>query len=391
MGDALINNDSLAMDSKSTVEKDKPLMDSESKTSDKFQQDNLQASSLLQTSNIDIKSATQAQIMAEIQQKYDYLEANQFKYANDDNHALRVPDFKGNMHHNSRSYLLAVGQDPDIYNKIDYNSDVAKQIKTQLEIELKQKMPERGMADLQALEDAEARASKVGLTSKQVMQEIEKNEAYLKDWSSNYSNENFGKLDFKGEFHNRPWEYLSAVAKDPNVYHQIDYDSSIGKEIRQTLTDELKCYVPRGCIPELIEMHQLINGKVDKSITESNLTQSEIMKEIEQKHDYLQHWLENRERQDWGMADFQGVLHDRPHDYLIAVAKDPSVYNKIDYDSEIGKKMRNVLSDELNCSMPHRCFAESVEIHEKYGRNIIKEQEQYYASHARSHGDGHEM
>ena len=362
------------------------------------QTDPLQASVTLQIHNINAKSATQEQIMTEIQRKHDYLESNKDKYTYSADKSWGVKDFQGGVHNNSRSYLVAVGKDPDAYNKIDYASDIAKQMKTYLEIDLKQRMPERGMAELNKIEETKL-AKKIPKSKAQeaidiqtkIMQEIEQKNEYLQNWPGRQNDDSWGVKDFQGKRHNFPPHYLVAVAKDPSVYNHIDYDSKIAATMREDLSNHLKCYVPKNCIPELIEMRQLIAGKPNKNIKDNNLTPAEVMQEIEQKNKYLQNWPGRQNDISWGVKDFQGIRHNFPTDYLIAVGKDPSVYNKIDYDSEIGKQIHTDLSDALRCNLPKRCFAEAMEIKEHTGRNIIKEQQQQYAQeHTHSHSYGHE-
>lgn len=210
-----------------------------------------------------------------------------------------------------------------------------------------QKMAEKSLKTQASQDFQEAE-----LTPKEVMTEIEKNYQYLEDnWWKNTSNKSFGVKDFEGNHHNQAESYLVAIAQDANVYDKIDYNSKIGKEMREELQKELKQYMPPRCIAGLKALEQ--------PIEESNLSSKEITAEIEKNYQYLEsNWRNNLSNERFGIKDFQGNHHNRPWSYLVDVAQDPSVYNKIDYTSNVAKEMRSALAETFNQEMPHRCIAE---------------------------------
>ena len=143
---------------------------------------------------------------------------------------------------------MAIGKDHTVYDCIDYQSDIGKKIKSALESHLKIELPDRGIAGIKAIMQAHF-GHQYGhvsdLSSHEIMAEIQTKYDYLeKHWRNHITpneKDNFGVLDFNGEHHNRPFTYLTSVAKDENVNQKIDYWENQIATLKVEINDPFLC------------------------------------------------------------------------------------------------------------------------------------------------------
>lgn len=181
--------------------------------------------------------------MAEFEQKHDYLEVHWRNHMLDK--AFGVKDFQGVVQSTPHKYLVSVGQDPEVYHKIDYTTEIAKTLKNSLEVHLERDLPDRCLVGLDEMQVSQALKSaqfikESGLTQEKVMAEIQEKHDFLKaNWQShNRNDKDFGVTDFTGEKHRYPSNYLSAIGNDSNINPLVDYESKIGREIQQEMAHE---------------------------------------------------------------------------------------------------------------------------------------------------------
>ena len=207
--------------------------------------------------------------------KAEYLDpaANQSIY-NRDRGPVSIQDFQGIEHHNLNDYLVAIGKDHTVYDCIDYQSDIGKKIKSALESHLKIELPDRGIAGIKAIMQAHF-GHQYGhvsdLSSHEIMAEIQTKYDYLeKHWRNHITpnaKDNFGVLDFNGEHHNRPFTYLTSVAKDEHVNQKIDYDSKVAAKMKYHLEVELECdNLPKRCLADPEAYQEALSQSRDRGL-----------------------------------------------------------------------------------------------------------------------------
>ena len=157
-----------------------------------------------------------------------------------------VEDFNGNKYAIREEYLLALGQDRIIQPLIDYNSELGKQIKMEVE---NNAIKEAKIAKLAAATqeeqhkiqlslDLERASTPYGITRQEFINCVEKNVKYLDDGfkgDMKFMQKDFGVKDFDGNKYIVPEEYLSALGQNKKLQPLIDKNSELGQKIEDSV------------------------------------------------------------------------------------------------------------------------------------------------------------
>lgn len=124
--------------------------------------------------------------------------------------------------------------------------------------------------------------------------------------------------------------------------YEIDWDAmSKDAYINASIQGALNAdYQP---MTELISQNMIVSN-LHKDIA---LTQENIMREIEQKHHYLEeNWRSHIKDYRFGVTDFNGRKHKHPSTYLSSIAEDKNINHLIDHDSDMGQKIEKHMEAE---------------------------------------------
>ena len=220
--------------------------------------------------------------------------------------------------------LRAVAADKNMANKINYNSDIGRQIEAAVSVKEKE----------------------INAKSKSdVMQEIFNGWHRLnyneKIWSEKEDHPKFVIEDFQDRKHTSLDSYMKALAKDEMIKDKIDKFSDVGREINNIREFEAEKELP---------VHKRSSLSVMREIEEK----SNILKMNDSINDHSKNYVdEGRENaRKFMVEDFDGRKHDSYNKYLVAVSRDYFAKDKIDNNTELGQELERKLIIETERNLP---------------------------------------
>ena len=240
--------------------------------------------------------------------------------------------------------LLQLDSNYDLKNLKDKVCNIdMEQRKTVLQHEV-------NVCEQQAIERAERASTPHGLTKQEFSATVSKNYEYIKsayDMKNIFLlKEGFGACDVTGKLHCTGSGYLAAIGLDQMVQPLINYDTPLGKEIKQAAEEKLAhdAKIEKAAVAAFQEQRQrCLELTKERASTPYNLTKEEFKAQVQSNIKYLNDGYRgelNFLKEGFGVEDFKGNKHITERSYLSSLGRDQKLQPLIDYQDDIGKKIK---------------------------------------------------